>query len=687
MRLNCVWSGFLRTREWILKQQQKKISAELQRSGYSRVISCLLANRGLENSEQAQQFLTSSLTIMHDSFLMRDMKKSADKIKEAVASNERITIYGDFDVDGITATALLYLYLKSVDANVHAYIPQRENEGYGLNSDAIQHIAEQGTTLIITVDTGISAINEAKLALELGLCLIITDHHQPRDMLPEAYAIVNPNQSGCEYPYKQLSGVGVAFKLVCAISGKPQNELLEQFGDLVCLGTVADVVPLTDENRIIVKTGLMLISRQKREGIKALLKEAAIEPKSISSTTLAFTLAPRINACGRMSTAMEALRLLVCDDRLKAQQLAERLDENNKQRQAIESEIFKEIVGIINSDPTILEHPVIIVCGNGWHNGVVGIVASRIMEQYGKPCILISFDGEEGRASCRSLPGFNIFKALKSCEPLLTRYGGHEFAAGFSIAKQNLDEFIHSIYIYAASMPEIPALALNLECELYSEEITLDTASDITLLEPYGSGNPTPLFLITDLQVTKITPLSEGKHLRINLLKGGNKHVALLFNAQRFGLQLETDELYDLAVSLDVNIYNGTKSLTIIIRDFRKSKGYEQHMSIYNQFKGGTLQSAIPSEFVPAREDFTAVYKYIKRNPGNTSLKKALTAVTSAYCGMNLFKLRLILDVFEETGLISAQFDDENYYIKINTGLKVDLEKSEILKEAIEKSH
>jgi single-stranded-DNA-specific exonuclease len=676
----------LQIREWILKQQQKEISNELHQNGYSRIISCLLANRGLESNEQVLQFLDTSHRVMHNPFLMKDMQKSVNQIKSAIANGEKITIYGDYDVDGITATALLFLYLKSQGANVHTYIPQRENEGYGLNLNAIQHISQMGTTLIITVDTGISAIEEAKLALEIGVCLIITDHHQPRDILPNAYAIINPNQNGCEYPFKQLSGVGVAFKLACAISGKTQIELLEQFGDLVCLGTVADVVPLIDENRIIVKTGLEIISRQMQVGIKALLKEAAVTSKSISSMTLAFTLAPRINACGRMSTAMEALNLLVCDDPIVAEQLAAHLGENNKQRQAIESEIFKEIIGIINNDPAIIEHPLIIVCGNGWHNGVVGIVASRIMEQYGKPCILISLDGDEGRASCRSLPGFDIFKALKSCEQLLIKYGGHELAAGFSIFKKNLDEFTRSITSYILALPEIPALTLSLDCELYSEDITLATASEITQLEPYGNGNPTPLFLITAVQITSSTQLSDGKHLRLNLLKGGNKLVALLFNAQRFDLELEADELYDLAVSLDVNIYNDNKSLTIVIRDYRKSKVYEQQASLYKQFKDGSLQSLITAGFVPVREDFTAVYKYLQSNPSNTSLKKALTVITKANYNMNFFKLRIILDVFQETGLITSEFDDENYYIKINAGIKVDLEQSKILKETMKKA-
>jgi single-stranded-DNA-specific exonuclease len=669
----------LQALKWVLKQQQNEIIHMLQQNGYSRVLSCLLANRGLVSQEQVQQFLASSQTMLHNPFLMKDMQKSVDRIKAAITNGEKITIYGDYDVDGITATSLLFLFLKSQGADVHTYIPERENEGYGLNQNAVQLIAQQGTTLIITVDTGISAINEAQLAIELGICLIITDHHQPRDILPEAYAIINPNQSGCEYPFKQLSGAYVAFKLACAVSSNTQQALLEQFGDLVCLGTVADVVPLIDENRIIVKRGLELISHQKREGIKALLKEAAVGLHRISSMTLAYSIAPRINACGRMSTAMEALNLLTCDDPMMAQQLAAHLGENNRQRQAIESDITKEIIEIINKNPEIYEYPVIIVCGNGWHNGVVGIVASRIMEQYGKPCILISFDGDEGRASCRSLPGFDIFKALKSCEQLLIKYGGHELAAGFSIYKKNLDEFINCIQSYISTLPEIPDLTLSLDGELHSDEITLATASEITKLEPYGNGNPTPLFLIAAVQITSITQLSDGKHLKLNLLRDGNKLTALLFNAQKFDLKLEADELYDLAVSLDVNIYNGNKSLTVIIRDYRKSTIYEQQEILYKQFKDGSLQNLIAVGFVPVREDFTAVYKYIQSNPDNTSLKKALMVITKTYYNMNFFKLRVILDVFEETGLITSEYNDENYLIKINAGIKVDLEQSKIL--------
>ena len=680
INLSNVWSGFLQPHEWVLKQQQEEITKVLQHNGYSRILSCLLANRELENQDQVQSFLSLSLDTLHNPFSMKNMQKTVDRIKTAILNGEKITIYGDYDVDGVTATALLFLFLKSQGADAHCYIPERENEGYGLNQNAVQHIAQDGTTLIITVDTGISAISEALLAQELGVCLIITDHHQPRDILPEAFAIINPNQSGCEYPFKQLSGVGVAFKLACAISGDTQQSLLEKYGDLVCLGTVADVVPLVDENRIIVKTGLQLISGQKREGIKALLQEAAVGQKSLSAMTLAFTLAPRINACGRMSSAMEALDLLICDDPIQAQQFALRLGENNKQRQSIESEILNEAIDIINKDTSILNYPLLIVCGNGWHNGVVGIVAARIMELYAKPCILISFDGEEGRASCRSLPGFNIFKALKFCEQWLTKYGGHELAAGFSISRNNLDKFIDDIQNFVLTLPPIPPLKLNLDCELSSEELTLNSASEISQLEPYGSGNPTPIFLITAVQITSITQLSNGKHLRLNLLKDGKQLVALLFNIQKYDLELETDELYDLAVNIDVNVYNNNKSLSIYIKDYRKSTVFEQQENLYRQFKEGRLQSLISNELVPVREDFVLVFKYLQNNPNTNSLKKALLNILKAYKRMNLFRFRVILDVFEETGLINVQYNDDNYNIEINTGIKIDLEQSKILK-------
>jgi single-stranded-DNA-specific exonuclease len=675
-----VWSGFLQPHEWILKQQQDEITGVLQHDGYSRVLSCLLANRELENKAKVQSFLSFSLDTLHNPFSMKNMQKSVDRIKTAIANGEKITIYGDYDVDGVTATALLYLFLKSQGADVHCYIPQRENEGYGLNQNAVQQIAQDGTTLIITVDTGISAISEAMLAQELGVCLIITDHHQPRDILPEAFAIINPNQSDCDYPFKQLSGVGVAFKLACAISDDSQQALLEKYGDLVCLGTVADVVPLVDENRYIVKTGLQLISEQKREGIKALLQEAAVGGKILSAMTLAFTLAPRINACGRMSSAMEALDLLICDDPIQAQKFAFRLGENNKQRQSIESNIVNEAINIINKDTSITDAPVLIVCGEGWHNGVVGIVAARIMELYAKPCILISFDGDEGRSSCRSLPGFNIFKALKFCEHLLVKYGGHELAAGFSISRNNLDEFTKNIQSYVLTLPPIPPIKLSLDCELLSEELTLNTASEISQLEPYGSGNPTPLFLITAVQVTSLTQLSNGKHLRLNLLKDGNKLVALLFNIHKYDLELETNELYDLAVNIDVNIYNGNKSLSVYIKDYRKSKVFEQQENLYRLLKDGTLKSLISNEFVPVREDFAVVFKYIQSNTGNISPKKSLLVISKTYERMNLFKFRVILDVFEETGLIKTQNNGDNYNIEINVGIKIDLNKSMILK-------
>lgn len=669
-------------RKWMLLQPDRQVAAALKDAGFSRVMASLLVNRGIRTPEQARAFFTGSAGSVSDPYLMKGIEKASLRIRKAIEQNEKITVYGDYDVDGVTATALLYRYLKSRDADVSYYIPQRETEGYGLNETAVRNIISQGTTLIVTVDTGISALAEAKLVKELGADLIVTDHHEPRDDLPEAYAVIDPKQPGCDSPFKELAGVGVALKLACAVEEtRTLKQMFMRYGDLVCLGTVADVVPLSDENRALVRSGLNLIVSGKNFGIKALCDAAGITPSRMSAVTLSFTLAPRINACGRMGSADTAFELLTTKSPDKAKRLAAVLNDLNRNRRDTEAGILDEVVEILKQNPKIAEEPVIIAGGNGWHNGVVGIVAARVQERCGKPCILISFDGCEGRASCRSLPGFDIFEALSSCSDLLEKYGGHKLAAGFSIKKENYAEFCRRFLDFAHSRPNPPAFELPIDCELLPEELTVETARDLARLEPCGSGNPSPLFLVGSVYVQNAVPLSNGKHLKLSLIKEEAAFTGLLFNAEKYEFIPKPGDFIDIAASLEIDSFGGAESLSALIRGIRTAAVLRQQSELYGQFVTGSLNQPLPSGYRPVRAEFAAVYRYYcTREASCFPLEEAYAVVIKSIPSFNFFKLRLITDVFKETGLIKMDCGKNGYRVSIQKGMKVDLSHSVLLK-------
>lgn len=673
-------------REWRVLQPDKEAIANLRKAGYPRVTATLLALRGLKDPEEAKSFLSGDGKF-HDPMLLADVEKAAARILKAIEGHEKITVYGDYDADGVTSAALLYSYLKENGADVDYYIPDRESEGYGLNSAACKRIADSGTTLIITVDTGISAFDEAKLLNELGVCLIITDHHNPYDTLPEAYAIVNPKRQDCKYPFKELAGVGTAFKLVCAIEkskpeGLSEDALFKKYGELVCVGTVADVVPLLGENRLIVCRGLKLISEGKNIGISALLEAAGVR-RRLTSTLLGFTVAPRINACGRIATAGDAFELLTTRDTDKAKQLAQKLNDNNSERRRIEAEILKETVKNIDENESLRLSPLLIVSGEKWHNGVIGIVASRLVELYGKPAIVVSFDGDIGRASCRSVPGFNIHAALKSCSQYLERFGGHELAAGFTVKRENYDALYAALNHLASIQPELPTLRVCMDMKLHGYEISLSTAREVRRLEPFGSGNPAPLFYVPAAQITALSPVGDG-HTRISFNCDGFEFTAVMFNTARRGFDFKVWDIVDLAVSLEVSLYKNTESLGVIVRDIRKSACFEYYTELYKSFLSGTpiASDALRARLKPDREEFAAVFRLLTRREGKISLEKACKDICRVKPRFNYFKLLLIKDIFTETGLIvsDGQDDGENITYRLRSGVKIDLAASALLK-------
>ena len=496
------------------------------------------------------------------------MSKAAERINRAIDDYELICVFGDYDADGVTATALLYSYLETRGANAMCYIPDRLTEGYGLNNGAIEELADRGVKLIVTVDNGVSAVEEAIRAKELGIELIVTDHHKVGDVLPDALAVVNPHRSDCPSNFKEMSGVGVAFKLVCAIEGDDGDILIEEYGDLVALGTIGDVVTLTGENRVMVRRGLRLINECPRPGINALMEIAGVGEKIFTASTAAFTVCPRINAAGRMGSASKALDLLLTEDDVAAEQIAQVINEMNCERQQTEMSIFSNAVSMINQETGIINDKIIVVDGEGWHQGVIGIVAARITERYGRPCVVISRDGETARGSCRSIEGFSIYDAIESVSDCLDHFGGHTLAAGLGLKSSRIAEFRKRINEYAADK-EMPFALQKVDCRLLPSSINFELVSAMSLLEPFGSGNPQPCVGLFGVRIDEIASVSEGKHIRMIVSKNGARTGVVYFGMPEKKFPYEKGDTVDLAVNLDRNVYNGETRVSVIVRGIR----------------------------------------------------------------------------------------------------------------------
>lgn len=536
------------------------------------VVLQLLKKRGIETPEDINQFLYPELDKMYDPMLMKDMDKAISRIKTALKCNEKITVYGDYDVDGITSCAIMMKLLRKLGGNVDYYVPSRTNEGYGLNKSAIEKIRKKGTNLIITVDNGISSFEEVEFAKELGIDMIITDHHEPREEIPDAVAVLNPKQPDCNYPFKELCGVGVVFKLAYALLDMDINAVKEYL-DLAALGTVADIVPLLDENRIIVKNGLKKIETTTNKGVIALKSMLNLQNKPIDTVKIGFMIAPRLNAVGRISDADIAIELLLTEDENKARELAEVLENVNRERQNIESKILKQAEELIENNLNLDLEKVIVLSSSEWHPGVIGIVASRITEKYHRPSILIAEDGEEGQGSGRSISGFNLFEALdnQNISNLLVRYGGHSQAAGLTIKVKDIELFRKKINMLAKDILKEENLAPRLGVDLeLKEEIDLDLAEQLELLEPFGYKNPKPLFISRNFFLDEIRAVGKkDKHLKLGLRKDGNKIDSIGFNFGNLKEELELAPAVDLAFYLEVNRWKGYVTPQLNIKDLK----------------------------------------------------------------------------------------------------------------------
>ncbi len=534
--------------------------------GYSPLTAMVLSARGMKDPRQAGAYLDCSCPL-DDPFLMKDMDKAVSRVRTALNRGEKIAVFGDYDVDGITATCLLSEFLRSQGADCVIYIPGRMEEGYGLNATAIRQLCRQGVKLIITVDCGITAVAEAELCRQLSIDLVITDHHECKEHLPGAVAVVDPHRPDCTYPHRNLSGVGVAFKLAAALCGS-QEQVLADYGDMVCLGTVADVMLLQGENRVFVSRGLEKIRKNPRPGIAALMSECACAPENINATTIGFMLSPRINAAGRMEKIELATELFLTDDPHRAESLAKALCELNRQRQTVESEIYEQVAAEL-----ALQTPpmAIVLKGETWHQGVVGIVASRIAEEYHCPTFLICMDGDHGKASSRSYGGFNLFAALTELSPLLESYGGHELAAGFTIHRSRIDDFRREITQRAKGYfaQTDTRTALDIDCAVTPEVLTVAGIDSLSALEPCGNGCPKPLLVMEKLQVERISMVGGGKHMRLRLRAGRHGFNAIYFGANPQIASIEPGDMVDVAFQPHVNEFKGERSVQMNVQDIR----------------------------------------------------------------------------------------------------------------------
>jgi len=665
---------------WNVNEPEVNAVNALVSGGYAPLTAMVLASRGIKTSRDAHTYLDCNAPLL-DPFLMTDMDRAAGRVGLAMARGEKIAVFGDYDVDGITSTCLLTSFLRSCGCDVVSYIPGRLEEGYGLNPIAIHYLHQEGVNLIITVDCGITAVAEAELCRQLGIDLVITDHHECKEVLPFAAAVVDPHRPDGGYPHKNLSGVGVAFKLAAALSGD-QEAVLRDYGDMVCLGTVADVMPLQGENRVFVSRGLEQLSHTTRPGIAALMAEAGCDPRTVSASSIGFMLAPRINAAGRMGRIELAIELFLTDDPIRAADVARQLCELNRQRQAVESEIYAQAVSMLPAG-----HPpeAIVLADESWHQGVVGIVASRIAEEYACPAFLICLDGEHGKASSRSHGGFNLFSSLTVLSPLLESYGGHELAAGFTITRSNIPEFRRQICTLAANFYSdgMPRTVLDVDCDIPPELLTIHNIESLSALEPCGNSCPKPVLMMKNLIIDRITMVGNGRHMRLRLRSGRTGINAIYFSANPETASIQPGDVVDIAFTPQINEFRGDRTVQMNVLDIRPSCSAQcsPDASGYHALIRDRLTPAIASQLLPDRAMLAMVWRYLAAS-GTPEIAEApicLCRKIVRWSGrpLSLGQLSTCLDIFRDVGLLEVQRLHKYVSIRLTPGSeKADLNES-----------
>ena len=687
--------------------------------GINPIVAKLLFNRGYTDAASAKAFIYMETETLPSPFEMKDIDKGIERLKKAVDSGEKITVYGDYDVDGVTSVCTLYLYLKSIGADVSYYIPNRAGEGYGVSLPAIEALKEQGVSLIITVDTGVTAIEEVAAARDMGVDFIVTDHHECREDIPPAVAVINPHRLDCPYPFKELAGVGVVFKFICAyeerIMGKSRRVATENifagYADLVAIGTIADVMPIRAENRIIVKYGLSMIEDTNRPGLAALIEasngradqryDKRRKKTKITSSYIGYTLAPRINAAGRIKTASMAVELFLSKNQESAMPIAEELCRTNKERQSEENKIMQEAYEKID-ECDIDNNPVIVLDANHWHHGVIGIVASRITEKYCRPTILVSFEGNEtpgehaediGKGSGRSIKGMNLVDALYHCSDTLVKFGGHELAAGLSVTRGQLEDFRRKINEYAREnlKEEDMVTTVEADCLVNFDDINVALAKSFQMLEPYGVSNPVPMFILRGALITEISGISDNKHTKITLGNGKHTLPAMYFSNSPSSLNLYVGDKADILFNIDINEWGGRSNVQLIIRDIKPSRQQQMLEDVerarFEEIRSGASYDA-NENILPSRDDFGAVYKLmlnsLRCGTDTLSHKDILAKLANPQCGVGIgyIKLKFIIMIFNELNIVSIdEIDNEVYKFNIHySSSKTELDKSNLLR-------
>ena len=672
-------------RKWEVRPLDKERAAAFaQTYGVPFFLAMLMNIRGLDDAAHLREFLGEGEPLS-DPFLLKDMDKAAARITRAVDNMEKIAVYGDYDADGVTSTAMLYSYLETRGADVIFYIPQREGEGYGMNIGAVEYLKEQGVSLIVTVDNGISSVQEVARANELGIDVVVTDHHRPQEILPDAVAVVDAYRPDDTSPYKHFSGVGIAFKLLMALEDGAGDveDLLEAYSDLAAIGTIGDIVPLTGENRTLIRAGLERLSQSDRPGVQALLENAGIAGKALTSTNVAFTLVPRINATGRMGAPERAVRLLISGYEEEAEVLSEEICADNEERRRVEAEIAEAAFADIEAKGYMKDR-VVVVDGENWHHGVIGIVASRVTERCGKPCMIISRGETEAKGSGRSIEGFSLFEAICACGDLLIKFGGHPMAAGITLKPENIEAFRKRINQYAAEhFPQMPTQTVTLDCKLNPAALSVSMAQSLTQLEPFGNGNPQPVFGLFNMELSNVTPVGGGGHLRLTLEKNGAVITAMRFNTKPEELPYHIGDKIDLAVQLEAREFRGQPSLTVIVRDmkfaaFNTEKNIASLASFEKWQRGEVLSAEDKNRLYPDRACLAAIYRALRTVNGKETDQVRFVSQFGKDMTLGLFKTALL--VFEERGLVHSEIADDTFTATlIKTSGKTDITRSPVL--------
>lgn len=657
----------LALKKWVVASYDRGTVREIaQQTGIPAATAALLQARGCQTAQDAADLLNG--VPLSDPFQIIDMEKAAERIRYAVDNFEKIAVYGDYDADGVTATAILYSYLESCGADVSFYIPEREGEGYGLNMTAVETLHEHQVDLIVTVDNGISSLKEIDRAKELGMDVVVTDHHRPRPQLPAADAVVDPfredDTSGCSC----LCGAGLAFKLVQALEGPDSDQklLLETYADLLTIGTIGDVVPVTGQNRTFIQKGLEMLPRTDRPGLRALMEKAGLADRKLTAEQVAFGIVPRINATGRIGSSERAVRLLLSEDPDEACSLATDICDDNDYRRQLESEILESAMQQLRQEPNRLLDRVLVVEGRDWHHGVIGIVASRIVETFGKPCIVLSVGAEEAKGSGRSIAGFSLFQAVSACSDLLTKFGGHPMAAGLTMPAENTAEFRRRINAYAATQGKMPVPELHLDGILKPARLSLELPRAAQLLEPFGTDNPKPLYGLFGVTLQEIQPVSNGRHLRLVCTCRGVRIRCMKFGMTLDDFPYKAGNQLDLAVELRINSYNGNDLLSVIVREIKLAGCDTERLldgqALFEKAKrGDPLTPEELQQLLPDRTACAALYRTLRTQGGYCGGAEEL----AGYADMPFARLLVCLELFQEHGLVREEMFGMQYRIEM----------------------